>query len=103
MNEYERLGHMKRSPDSSLPEEASYLLHHAVVTQHGTTKKLRVVFNASQLASNTKSLNNFLHIGSKLQQDIRTILLRWRFSCIAFTADIVKMFRQIRVHEADTR
>ena len=103
MNQYERVRHMKRSPDSSLSEEASYLPHRAVVTQHGATKKLRVDFNASQLASNAKSLNDFLHIGPKLQQDIRTILLRWRFGRIAFTADIVKMFRQIRVHATDTR
>uniref|UniRef100_A0ABD2W636 Peptidase aspartic putative domain-containing protein n=1 Tax=Trichogramma kaykai TaxID=54128 RepID=A0ABD2W636_9HYME len=71
MHEYETLGHMKRVSGSQLNQEGAYLPYHAVVT-----KKLRVVFNASQKASNGKALNDFLHVGAKLQVDIATILLR---------------------------
>ncbi|CAB0043298.1 unnamed protein product [Trichogramma brassicae] len=89
---------MKRVSGSQLNQEGAYLPHHAVVT-----KKLRVVFNASQKASNGKTLNDFLHVGAKLQVDIATILLRWRLGRCAFTADIIKMYRQIQIDDADVK
>ncbi|KAL7291717.1 hypothetical protein TKK_0014506 [Trichogramma kaykai] len=97
MQEYETLGHMKKSSTTQSTQACAYLPHHAVVT-----KKLRVVFNASQPATNGKSLNDFLHVGAKLQVDISTVLLRWRLGQYAFTADIIKMYRQIRVSDNDT-
>ncbi|CAB0044201.1 unnamed protein product, partial [Trichogramma brassicae] len=96
MREYETLGHMKRASTDRFDADAAYLPHHAVVG-----KKLRVVFNASQKVANNKSLNDFMHTGPKLQQEISTILLRWRLGQYAFTADIVKMYRQIYVREED--
>ena len=63
---------------------------------------IRVVFNASQKATSGKSLNDFLHVGPKLQTDLPTIITRWRFFKYVFTADIVKMFRQFRVSKPDT-
>ncbi|KAL7307639.1 hypothetical protein TKK_0000326 [Trichogramma kaykai] len=96
MQEYETLGHMKRASTDRFDTDVAYLPHHAVVD-----KKLCVVFNASQKVANNKSLNDFMHTGPKLQQDISTILLRWRLGQYAFTADIVKMYRQIYVREED--
>ncbi|CAB0031142.1 unnamed protein product [Trichogramma brassicae] len=87
---------MKRVSGSQLNQEDAYLPHHAVVT-----KQLRVVFNVSQKASNGKTLNDFLHVGAKLQVDIATLLLRWRLGRCAFTADIIKMYRQIQIDNAD--
>ncbi|KAL7299074.1 hypothetical protein TKK_0008164 [Trichogramma kaykai] len=75
--------------------------HHGVLKAE--TKKLQVVFNASQKGSNGKSLNDFLLPGPKLQGDITLILTRWRFFKYAFTADIVKMFRQFDVQELNLR
>lgn len=42
-----------------------------------------------------------MHPGSKLQEDISDILLWSRIHRILFSADIVKMFRQIAVHRDD--
>jgi len=36
-----------------------------------------------------------------LQQDLAAILLRWRMFSVVCTADIEKMFRQIRIHSRD--
>ncbi|KAL7290921.1 hypothetical protein TKK_0015649 [Trichogramma kaykai] len=75
--------------------------HHGVLKPN--SKKLRVVFNTSQKGSNGKSLNDYLLPGPKLQGDVTLILTRWRFFKFAFTADIIKMFRQFDVHESDLR
>jgi hypothetical protein len=40
-------------------------------------------------------------LGPRLQQELSDILLRWRKYKIAFTADIEKMYRQIKIHEDD--
>ncbi|XP_055308589.1 uncharacterized protein LOC129572612 [Sitodiplosis mosellana] len=99
MNEYIISGHMREvvhyHPD------AHYLPHHCVF-KDSTTTKLRVVFNASQKTANKKSLNDQFPIGAIDQNDLTTIILRWRRHKIAFTADVEKMYRQIRVDESQT-
>ncbi|CAB0040755.1 unnamed protein product [Trichogramma brassicae] len=96
MQDYEDLNHMRKAEQAQTSGRTAYIPHHAVVG-----KKLRVVFNASQKANNGKSLNDFLHVGGKLQPDIAEIILRWRLGRYAFTADIIKMYRQIRIHDED--
>ena len=73
--------------------------HHGVFKTG--TRKLREVYNASQKGSNGISLNHLMFTGPKLQQDITTVLTRWKFFKIVFTADIIKMYRQILVHPDD--
>ncbi|XP_075990229.1 uncharacterized protein LOC142985870 [Anticarsia gemmatalis] len=53
--------------------------------------------------SNGKTLNDFMFRGPNLQQDLQTLILKWRQFRYAFTADIEKMFRQIWVHRDDQR
>ena len=102
MSEYERLGHMTRVPASDVQRKDSwYLPHHAVVQSSASSWKLRVVFDASRKTGDGHSLNEFLLTGPPLQGDLSLILLNWRRYPFAFTADIVKMFRQIRVRPAD--
>ena len=61
------------------------------------------VFNTSQSTRSGLSLNAIsLHTGRKLQTDITAVLTHWRFFKIVFSADIVKMFGQFRLHEKDT-
>lgn len=62
---------------------------------------IRVVSDASAKSSNGKSLNDVLCTGKKLQQDIFDILLRCRCCNYVIVADIIKMFRQIRIRESD--
>ena len=101
MKEFLELDHMEAVPSTGSDEQRAYYMpHHAVIKQDGSGK-IRVVFNASQLTDSDLSLNACLFAGAKLQTDITVILTRWRFHRVAFTADIVKMFRQFRMHEKD--
>ena len=104
MATYEELGHMQRIPESEIDnEKAWYLPHHAIMQGSALCKKIRVVFDASRKTRAGHSLNDFLMPGPALQRDLALILLNWRKYRFVFTADIVKMFRQIRVlaHDQD--
>lgn len=48
-------------------------------------------------------MNDCLHSGPKLQQDLDAVILRWRTYAFAFAVDIEKMYRQIVVHPEDRR
>ncbi|GBM28705.1 hypothetical protein AVEN_116714-1 [Araneus ventricosus] len=63
-----------------------------------STTKLRVVFNASAASTSGVSLNNCLLKGGVVQDDLFSILLRFRNHKVAFTADVKKMYRQIWVN-----
>ncbi|XP_075158181.1 uncharacterized protein LOC142231459 [Haematobia irritans] len=98
--EYESLNHMSKvSPPigPGVPKHY-YLPHHAVVKPDSTTTRVRVVFNASSRTTNGLSLNDVLHPGPVLQQDLVVLVLRWRFFRYVFNGDITKMYRQILVN-----
>lgn len=99
MAEYLTLGHMEPVPPGLVDASNVYYIPH-----HGILKllnKLRVVFNAVQPAKNHKSQNDYLYIRPKLQSELIAVLTRWRFYRYVFTADIIKMFRQFKVHPDD--
>ncbi|UYV84431.1 hypothetical protein LAZ67_X002145 [Cordylochernes scorpioides] len=104
MDEYLLINHMELIPSYELDTPSGqcyYIPHHCVFKEQSTTTKLRVVFDASCKTSNGKSLNDFLHVGPKLQQDIFNILIRFRTRPIAFSGDIEKMYRQVRIDSRD--
>ncbi|XP_063989968.1 uncharacterized protein LOC135169161 [Diachasmimorpha longicaudata] len=101
INEYEAMGHMRRAPDSPEPSPVYYLPHHGVLREDAITTKLRVVFNGSSPSSAGMSLNDILHPGGKLQVNAMDVLTWMRKHRLVFGTDIVKMFRQIRVHQDD--
>ncbi|XP_070170737.1 uncharacterized protein [Polyergus mexicanus] len=102
LNEYKSMGHMESvSDENPTLNQAVYIPHHPVLRESSSTTKLRVVFNASCKMSNGSTLNNHLMTGPKLQRDLSSIILRWRQFRYVYTADIEKMFRQIRVHRDD--
>ncbi|KAF0704944.1 Uncharacterized protein FWK35_00037405, partial [Aphis craccivora] len=97
MDEYLSLCHMRATD-----KQGKYFIpHHAVVKWENGKMKIRVVFDASAKSSSGFSLNDCLATGPKLQSDITDILLRSRFYKYLFIADIEKMYRQIRVNDAD--
>lgn len=79
-------------------QSSFYLPHHAIIKPSSTSTKLRVVFDASARDSNGVSLNETLRIGPTIQQDLLSILLRWRKFKFAITADVEKIYRQIEVN-----
>ncbi|XP_011860279.1 PREDICTED: uncharacterized protein LOC105557609 [Vollenhovia emeryi] len=103
MTEYLQLGHMSAVPTAKIRQpDAYYLPHHAVFKKEDPSRKIRVVFNASYRTATGYSLNNLLLAGKKLQSELWVTLSRWRLFKYVFTTDIVKMFRQILVHQDDT-
>lgn len=56
-----------------------------------------VVFDGSCKTNLGISLNEAQHVGPKLQNDLHTILTRFRRHKYAVSADIVKMYRQIQI------
>ncbi|XP_048486351.1 uncharacterized protein LOC119694820 [Plutella xylostella] len=101
--EYLSLNHMRKVNENELENpKAVYLPHHAVVREDKETTKVRIVFDASSKGTNNVSLNDDLLVGPKLQQDLRHILMRWRRHKVCIVADIVKMYRMVRVADEDT-
>ena len=73
-----------------------YIPHHDVVSSW----KKRVVFNASAIFQGS-SLKSFLFKGPDLLNDLIGILLRFRLRRVPISADIEKMFHQVRMMESD--
>jgi hypothetical protein len=106
MNEYLHLEHMMLvSP--YVPEDNShanqyFLPHHAVIKESSSTTRVRVVFDGSAKTTTGISLNDMLMVGPTVQQDLFSIITRFRTHQVAFSCDIVKMYRQIWVDPRDT-
>ncbi|KAH8313484.1 hypothetical protein KR067_006894 [Drosophila pandora] len=95
MREYQELGHMREISPSEIPKGRNfYLPHHPVLG-----RKLRVVFDGSYQDAKGMALNDTLSIGPSIQRDLFAVCLRFRMYKYVFSADIVKMFRQIWVSE----
>ncbi|XP_031339663.1 uncharacterized protein LOC116168131 [Photinus pyralis] len=102
--EYQKLGHMEvvqESQELSQTQSTFYLPHHAVLKSSSLTTKLRVVFDGSAKSTTGLSLNDTLMVGPTIQEDLVSILIRFRKHQVAFVADIVKMYRQILIHPND--
>ncbi|XP_063618245.1 uncharacterized protein LOC134791133 [Cydia splendana] len=103
IKEYEQLGHMKPVTEQDhKKEEAIYLPHHAVIREDKSTTKVRVVLDASSKYEDGISLNDQLMTGPTLQPELRHLILRWRQYPVCLVADIVKMYRMVRVANEDT-
>ncbi|GBM39816.1 hypothetical protein AVEN_45780-1 [Araneus ventricosus] len=83
--------------DLSLPEFTGVLRPSSI------TSKLRVVLDASAKTTTGYSLNDLLCAGGVLQDDLFSILTRFRKHQYAFTADISKMFRQIEINPSQRK
>ncbi|XP_011884052.1 PREDICTED: uncharacterized protein LOC105571188 [Vollenhovia emeryi] len=104
LHEYLALGHMKQVHDSADSlGESFYLPHHCVFKSTSPSSGIRVVFDASSKTSNGVSLNDILLTGPVIQQDLMSILMRFRTFRYVFVADIVKMYRQIVVEPSHAR
>jgi hypothetical protein len=74
-----------------------------VIKETSDTTKLRVVFDGSALSTTGVSLNDTLHTGPKLQDDLFEILLKFRSHQYVITGDIEKIYRQILVRPEDRK
>ncbi|GFW19115.1 integrase catalytic domain-containing protein [Trichonephila clavipes] len=90
MNEYELLGHMEEIKNETLDKINYYIPHHSVYKPEKTSIPLRVVFDASAKTTSGFSLNSILLNGGIIQQDLFSIVSRFRKHEYAFSADIKK-------------
>jgi len=101
LSEYIHLGHAEEVPNQQLPSNHYYLPVHGVFKQSSTTTKVRPVFDASAPSSTGASLNDTLEQGPNLYPLLSDVLLKFRIHKIGFSADISKMFREIKLHEEE--
>ncbi|XP_055633327.1 uncharacterized protein LOC129773709 [Toxorhynchites rutilus septentrionalis] len=101
IEEYLAMGHMIEAPEEDSSQPLYHLPHHAIIKPDSTTTKLRVVFDASCRTSTGVSLNDGLMVGPVVQEDLLSIVLRFRFRRFAIIADIAKMYRMVKLNSAD--
>ncbi|XP_008185105.1 uncharacterized protein LOC103309988 [Acyrthosiphon pisum] len=102
MKEYFDMGHMREvTSEEELFKKGYYLPHHPVLKASSLTTKTRVVFDGSARTTSGLALNDVLMRGPTVQEDIFSILVRFRKHQYVITADIEKMFRQIMIAPED--
>ena len=74
---------------------------HCVFKEDSTTTKLRVVFDGSPKSTTGVSINDAFMVGPVVQDDLFSIIIRFRFYSTALSADIEKMYRQVGLKEED--
>jgi len=99
--DYVSQGHARKlsKPEAETPNAKRWFLpHHAVVNPNKV--KIRVVFDAAAMCHGV-SLNNQLLTGPDLLQSLPGVLIRFREEPIAITADIEKMYHQVKIKAED--
>ena len=91
-----------------VPEEESantskhYIPHHEIVTPEKTMTKLPIVFDASaKTKKGNQSLNDSLHRGPIILEDLCGLLMRFRLNKVALIADVEKAFHQLGLQPED--
>ncbi|KAF7639083.1 Integrase catalytic domain-containing protein [Meloidogyne graminicola] len=74
-----------------------FLPHHPVIT----TKKVRIVYDASAKVKGGKSLNELLYRGPIIMPELAGMLIRFRIPEIAIWADIEKAFHCLELDQED--
>lgn len=91
MNDYETLGHISRVHKADGEVLNFYLPHYVVLNMRCRTNKLRAVFDASGPSDTILSLNNLQALGLTVQDDLFSIILRFRMHQIVVSANIEKI------------
>ena len=79
---------------------AWYLPHFPIVRMDKPSTKVRIVFDCSAKCDGV-SLNDVIHSGPKLQNDLFNVLIRFRRNPIVLVCDIWEMYLQIKINEKD--
>ena len=93
-------GYIKKIEQTETLKASWYLPHFAITKPGRTTTKTRIVFDASAKC-NGISLNDVIHQGPKLQQELFDVLLRFRKLPVAVVCDIAEMYLQIKLYPDD--
>ncbi|XP_037932864.1 uncharacterized protein LOC119667632 [Teleopsis dalmanni] len=101
MDEYLSLGHMTIVEEADMDKIKYFAPHQYVLRPDSTSTKLRVVFDCSCKTDSGLSLNEVMMKGPLVQDDLLSIILRFRCYKYAITADVTKMYRQAWVTDDD--
>eukprot|EP00795_Rhopilema_esculentum_P012680 gene12680-3393_t len=99
IQQYLRKGYLEKV-DKESGKDCWYLPHFPVLRPDKATTKVRIVFDGSA-KYNGMSVNDVIHQGPKLQQDLVKVLLRFRKHPVALVCDIAEMYLQIGIHPDD--
>ncbi|GBL92540.1 hypothetical protein AVEN_123734-1 [Araneus ventricosus] len=77
--------------------KSQYIPHHCIYKPEKATTPLRVVCDASAKTSTGQSLNSILLNGGSIQDDLFSLVTRFRTHKYVFSVDIQKMYIQILV------
>ncbi|XP_056631434.1 uncharacterized protein LOC130441674 [Diorhabda sublineata] len=103
MSEYIELNHMSKLQNKRDENDGYFIPHHFVKKESSVTTKLRVVFDASCKTDSGYSLNDLQFVGPTIQQDLFSIITRFRTHEFVLAGDITKMYRQILIHPDDRK
>jgi len=84
----EELDHMEPVTSQEGKSTCYYPSHHPVFKETSSTTKTTAVFDGGVKTFNGLLLNDILQVGATVQQDLYTIVLRFRAHQVCFTADI---------------
>ena len=101
IKEYENKGYVKKV-EKTEEESQWFLPHFAVIKDDRATTKIRIVFDAAAKDSG-KSLNDVIHSGPKLQNEVLNVLIRFRRAPVALSGDISGMFLQVGLLKDDRK
>ncbi|GFX24193.1 uncharacterized protein TNCV_2436861 [Trichonephila clavipes] len=87
--------------EENLKHNIFYLPHRAVIRTDKTTRKLRIVFDASSHAKAQLSLNDCLHTELNFIPNLFFLLIKFRVNPIAFVAHIKMAFLIIEIDESE--
>lgn len=93
INDYIDQNHM--SETTTEEKGVFYLPHHAIIKITSETTKLRIVFDGSCKLQHGISINEAQRTGPTIQEDLLSILVRFRTYRYVVTADVAQMYRQI--------
>ena len=103
IDNYIEKGYLRKVPiEEEKPENRWYLPHFPVVKPDRETTKVRIVFDAAAKYKGV-CLNDFIHTGPKLQNELFDVLLRFRKNEVAVVCDISEMYLRVGIHETDRR
>ena len=97
IQEQRQLGIIEKAPTKATGKEF-YIPHKGVTRENAESTKLRIVYDASARENTSQpSLNDCLHPGPPLQNQLWDVLVKSRTYPILLTADLKKAFLQVRI------
>ena len=98
ISEFISMDHVETIPQDGIETSMGqnfYLPHRCIFKEASQTTKLRVIFDGSAKTSSGASINDALKVWPVVQDDLFSIILRFRFYNLAHSVDIAKMYRQV--------